>query len=224
MSEARDTEITLGTGKLLVFFFGLVAVCAVFFGLGYKLGRSVDTAPVPDPIAEATHVPVAANATGTKPTAAHVAEQAPAAPCDPKSQNADVTNCKSDSDELAFFGSKDDDKKDTPAAANNAAPAQDTSAKPAPELAKTPPSAAAAPVTGTPAPSGAFVVQVAAVTHREDAEALKAALSKKNYPVFVVTDAPDHLFHVQVGPFGTRTDATATRDRLSGDGYSPIVK
>jgi DedD protein len=36
---SEDTEITLGTGKLLVLFFGLVGVCALFFGLGYSLGR-----------------------------------------------------------------------------------------------------------------------------------------------------------------------------------------
>jgi DedD protein len=39
MSSTPDTEITLGTGKLLMVFFGLVAVCAVFFGMGYSLGR-----------------------------------------------------------------------------------------------------------------------------------------------------------------------------------------
>jgi len=39
MASSEDTEITLGTGKLLVLFFGLVAVCALFFALGYSLGR-----------------------------------------------------------------------------------------------------------------------------------------------------------------------------------------
>src|SRR5215469_15541349 len=39
MASSEDTEITLGTGKLLVLFFGLVGVCALFFGLGYSLGR-----------------------------------------------------------------------------------------------------------------------------------------------------------------------------------------
>src|SRR5689334_3728394 len=39
MASSQDTEITLGTGKLLLLFFGLVAMCAVFFGLGYSLGR-----------------------------------------------------------------------------------------------------------------------------------------------------------------------------------------
>ena len=39
MNPSQDTEITLGTGKLLVMFFGLVGVCALFFALGYSLGR-----------------------------------------------------------------------------------------------------------------------------------------------------------------------------------------
>src|ERR1700689_2677127 len=39
MASSQDTEITLGTGKLLVLFFGLVGVCALFFALGYSLGR-----------------------------------------------------------------------------------------------------------------------------------------------------------------------------------------
>jgi len=36
----QDTEITLGTGKLLIAFFGLAVLCAVFFTLGFMLGRS----------------------------------------------------------------------------------------------------------------------------------------------------------------------------------------
>jgi len=40
MTEPQDTEITLGTGKMLILFFGLVALCSVFFALGYKLGRA----------------------------------------------------------------------------------------------------------------------------------------------------------------------------------------
>ena len=37
---SEDTEITLGTGKLLGIFFGLVFVCSFFFTMGYMLGRS----------------------------------------------------------------------------------------------------------------------------------------------------------------------------------------
>jgi len=40
MAVSEDTEITLGTGKMLILFFGLVALCAVFFGMGYSLGKN----------------------------------------------------------------------------------------------------------------------------------------------------------------------------------------
>ena len=45
-----DTEIALGTRSLLGIFFGLVLVCAVFFGLGYSVGRGSGTrAAAPSP-------------------------------------------------------------------------------------------------------------------------------------------------------------------------------
>jgi DedD protein len=40
MQDSEDTEITLGTGKMLALFFGLVILCATFFGMGYSAGRT----------------------------------------------------------------------------------------------------------------------------------------------------------------------------------------
>src|SRR6185436_829464 len=40
MAASEDTEITLSTGKMLALFFGLVALCAVFFGMGFSLGKN----------------------------------------------------------------------------------------------------------------------------------------------------------------------------------------
>jgi DedD protein len=40
MASSQDTEITLGTGKMLLLFFALVALCGVFFGVGFKMGKS----------------------------------------------------------------------------------------------------------------------------------------------------------------------------------------
>jgi len=40
MQDSEDTEITLGTGKMLALFFALVILCATFFGMGYSMGRS----------------------------------------------------------------------------------------------------------------------------------------------------------------------------------------
>ena len=39
-ATSEETEITLGTGKMLALFFGLVALCAIFFGMGFSLGRT----------------------------------------------------------------------------------------------------------------------------------------------------------------------------------------
>src|ERR1700736_5392560 len=52
MQDSEDTEITLGTGKMLALFFGLVILCATFFGMGYSSGRmsaksSADLLPSP---------------------------------------------------------------------------------------------------------------------------------------------------------------------------------
>jgi DedD protein len=74
------------------------------------------------------------------------------------------------------------------------------------------------------APSLGFVVQIAAVRKKDDAETLVAALRKKSYPVFITGDASDHLFHVQVGSFPDRKDAQIIKDKLAADGYNPIVK
>jgi cell division septation protein DedD len=68
MAASQDTEITLGTGKMLAFFFGLVALCAVFFGMGFSLGKnsvrvSGDLSPAPAPAASAR--PSAVKSTGS---------------------------------------------------------------------------------------------------------------------------------------------------------------
>jgi cell division septation protein DedD len=86
--------------------------------------------------------------------------------------------------------------------------------------------ATAARTASTEVPrSSAYVVQVSAVTKKEDAEALVEVLRKKNYPVFMASNAPsDSLYHVQVGPFSDLKEAEAMKVRLAGDGYSPMVK
>jgi cell division septation protein DedD len=68
------------------------------------------------------------------------------------------------------------------------------------------------------------MVQIAAVTHPEDAEVLVGALRKRGYAVSARRDPADGLLHVQVGPFSSRTDAYAMRQKLLNDGYNAIVQ
>ncbi len=74
-------------------------------------------------------------------------------------------------------------------------------------------------------PGSGYVVQVAAVSKQEDAQALAEALKKKSYAVMISTNPPnDKLYHVQVGPFNDVAEAETTRNRLVTDGYNPILK
>jgi cell division septation protein DedD len=68
------------------------------------------------------------------------------------------------------------------------------------------------------------VVQVAAVSHQEDAGLLVGALQRKGYSVAAHTEPQDKLIHIQVGPFNNHKDAEAMRQRLLADGYNAIVK
>jgi cell division septation protein DedD len=56
---SQDTEITLGTGKMLGLFFALVAVCALFFGLGYSMGHSAAGSETVKPVQTAAATPAA---------------------------------------------------------------------------------------------------------------------------------------------------------------------
>jgi cell division septation protein DedD len=67
---SEDTEITLGTGKMLALFFGLVVLCALFFGMGFSMGKnSVRTAPelLPSPNPSTATRPAAVNHPPTAP-------------------------------------------------------------------------------------------------------------------------------------------------------------
>lgn len=195
MASSEDTEITLGTGKLLVLFFGLVGVCALFFALGYSLGRKSE----PGLVTASAAVPQ------VTPNASKASSGSTAAP--------PMTFYKSvgQKDANAELTPPADSKSEAPAAPANANATQ------------TPAANTADPATTLP--TGGYFVQVAAVSKQEDADALVDALKKKEYPAFVTAQSvTDKFFHVQVGPYADVKDAEAMRTRLIGDGYSPILK
>jgi len=198
---AEDTEITLGTGKLLVLFFGLVGVCALFFALGYSLGRKSE-APVTT--ASAAPAPQVSNST-SKSSGAATANPA---------QPMGFYKAVEQKDPKAELTPAPDTKNDTGAATATNSTATSGTAAAAPSN----------PNESTALPSGGYFVQVAAVSKQEDAEALVDALKKKDYPAFVAPQTTDKLYRVQLGPFAEMKEAEGMRTRLIGDGYSPIVK
>ncbi|MBS1803401.1 MAG: SPOR domain-containing protein [Acidobacteria bacterium] len=69
-----------------------------------------------------------------------------------------------------------------------------------------------------------WMVQIAAVSHTEDADVLVGALRKRGYSVTERRELGDNLIHVQTGPFTSRNDANAMRQKLLSDGYNAIVQ
>lgn len=215
MGETQETEITLGTGKLLGIFFGLVIICAAFFTMGYLLGRG--SAPASASTTVVSTVPTSGGNPANKPSA-NGGKATDAQACPAGSTNCTPTGSGPDA---SFYKSVTSNTPNTSGPTANQTstnpPSDSTNAKPVEG-------------TATPAPemkngAASFTVQVAAVTRQEDADILVNALRKKQYPVFVVANLPgDSLFHIQVGPFSDQKEAEAMRSRLAGDGYNAIVK
>jgi DedD protein len=189
-----DRELTLSTGAILGIFLGLVLLCGLFFGFGYKMG-SRKTAPPADTEAlgiAAVPAEPTANFNTFKPAAGSPA----GSPASNGSAHAP-----------------------SPRSETNSGPALPTVAAPPASTQPAPP----AESNPTSASAGNFVVQVAAVTLQEDANLLVGALRSKGYAATEHAQ-PDKLIHIQVGPFGNRKDADAMRQRLLSDGYNAIVK
>ncbi len=219
MASSQDTEITLGTAKLLGLFFGLVAICAVFFALGYTLGRKSDsglsgtTTLAPLPASNAAKPAGSGAAPSTPMTFYKAVEQPnPNPQLTPAASVAAATDATAASQPPAGQAAASSPDAASPGTASSVTPTQGTQA-------------ANPPDSMTAVPAAAYFVQVAAVSKQDDAEALVDALKKKQYPAFVAGNgAADKLFRVQVGPFGNVKEAEAMRSRLIGDGYNPILK
>jgi len=197
----QDTEITLGTGRMLALFFTLVLVCAFFFAMGFSLGRKTAMAGAGTVLNSSTVAP----ATVVRPSTAKAEAAQPAA------QTTDFGFYKAVGEKSANAGLTPQDSK--------AQAPQPTDASASTGIAPSNADQPAAPLTN------GYYVQVAAVSRQEDADALVEALKKKQYPAFTVNNtAADKFFHVQVGPYAELKDAEGMRARLIGDGYTPIVK
>jgi DedD protein len=210
MAGIEDTEITLGVGKLLGLFFGLVILCGLSLGTGYRLGRnSAKQAAAATAVTAANPAPYSSGKPGASQVAPQVAQ--PKAPdcasgdnCPPQAASPNATT--PNPTDLTFYQAvqqKDSHPQLTPpeAAASAAPPAAD-----------------ARSTLGT-----GYLVQIAAVRYQDDAKLLSDALQKQQYPV-LITQPGDKLFHVQVGPYADIKEAEAIRSRLVGAGYNAFLK
>ncbi len=195
----QDTEITLGTGRMLALFFALVVICAGFFAIGFSLGRKTTAVGSGNILAAQAGTP----AVVVRPPAGK------SNPPPPTPSSGDFTFYKA-------VEQKNADTKLTPA---------DSQTQPTATASPGPPKTDENSAAATSPPTNSYYVQVAAVTRQEDADALVEALKKKQYPAFSANNpSVDKFFRVQVGPYADIKDAELTRGRLVADGYNPILK
>jgi DedD protein len=208
LHEPADREISLGTSTILAIFFALALLLAIFFAFGYSLGRrSVPSAPAAPEAASSL------TSNGSKPS--------PGSPSAASKPETDATASDEPDTEPAPSSRTAKTVALTPVASTT-----EPSAKPTAQAAAltTRPSPAPAIAPPAPATAGSALVQVAAVSHPEDADVLLSALKKRGYSVSIRHEPQDKLLHVQIGPFASKKDAEAMRQKLLADGYNAIVK
>ncbi|MBI2819488.1 MAG: SPOR domain-containing protein [Acidobacteria bacterium] len=197
--DEQQTELVLENRQVVAIFLGLALLCGVFFSLGYVVGRS--TASPPTALAQTDdNLPQASEKPSAMPAPTYIPRN-PAASSQPVDGTPDDT-------ELNFYSSVQENQPqgmvppEGPSAATVGAPAA---------------------IAVVPPPPG-IMVQVSALTRREDAESLVSLLEEKNLPVLVTTGENDALFHVVVGPYTNEAAAQKTKQLLEQDGFRPFLR
>ncbi len=210
----------LSMRHLILVFLAGVAVCGVFFSLGFLVGyneRAARMAPVTERVATPATIPPTVNtplettpvgSSGAAPSTTSVppplAPIQASAPASPPGEQKPATAPGTAS----------------PVTAPHPSPAE-AEGEPEPGAAATPPAAVGEVGVG-------FTVQVVASRTKQDAEALVKILEDRGYPVFLVTpeyaQANDNLYRVQVGPFTSKDDAEKVRTKLTQEGFKPFIK
>jgi DedD protein len=220
--DEQDREISLGTTTILGIFFALALLCAVFFGFGYSMGRKSA-----QPVAGSAEGTIGSESNISKPssgslaaTASSAAKEAAGTP--PSESQSESMTVPIDSPDATV---QDNQQKPslTPVKAVTASPRSDAVAEPAPNPPASKPVVVVPVAAAVPASPGSSVVQVAAMSHQEDADVVAVDLKHRGYTVAVRREPQDKLFHVQIGPFTNKKEADAMRQHLQSDGYNNAI-
>ena len=220
VKNADPGDKGLSTRHLILVFLAGVAVCAVFFSLGFLVGyneKSTRMAPVTERLAAPATIPATVNIPP---------ETVPVGSGSAASSTTSVPPPLAPFQTSASASPPSEQKPGT--TSGTASPM--TSPPPPPAEAEKqlePGATATLPAAGGEVGAG-FTVQVAASRTKQDAEALVKILGGRGYPVFLVTPeyahANDNLYRVQVGPFTSKDDAEKVRTKLTQEGFKPFIK
>lgn len=224
MSETHETKsLRIDYRHLAFFFLGAVCVCAVFFALGFVVGRAQAFETGPKDQEEARNT-----ATGA------IGEPASALSVAGKEAEASLTSGPAGKTQEARPGAPGVDyRKDLDFYSAVREPNVDQNFHPEPPHPSKSTAAAKKSkeepekrTSATSARSG-LSLQVAALKSAAEADRLAKTLKSKGYPVFIVNpgkEDPARLIRVQIGPYTTEADAAKVKTRLGKEGYTAISK
>lgn len=219
----RQEEKGSSAWHLVLIFLVAVAVCGVFFSLGYVVGynhRPARASTETETVAPGGNIPPTVNApqsaSGQSSASSMTTESLPATPSMAPPAVRPKPQPQAETQEKAHPASK---------------PVVTVRARKKPEREK------AAPAKRQPehhvvhhateVRRGRYAVQVIASRTKADAVTLLRLLEDRHYPVFLAPPARGQagrkLYRVQVGPFTTRTQARRALHELENDGFKPFV-
>jgi len=202
---------------ILVFLVG-VAVCGVFFSLGFLVGyneRSTRMSPATERVTESGAIPPAVNAPlETVPIGTNEgARSASSVPPSLTNPGAGSQASSSSQPKLATTARVEPPSTSHPALSSKAG------TEPAPGATSSAESRAA---------GGDFIVQVTAMRAKRDAESVVRVLRGRGYHALLVppqhAHAKDSLYRVQLGPFASRENAEKMLAKLKHEGFKPFIR
>jgi len=206
-------ERVLESRHVIGLFLLMLVFSAVFFTLGYVMGRNqydgqvraaTTLHDVPDAVVKKPDG-------GLKHSAGAPATNAP---------GPEESNPNSD---WEFYSA--DKQKDTSDHLKPIAPATiSPSAKTAPQNNGNTKTVATVFEAPKPPQPGGYTLQVMAVRRESDALDLAKRLQKNKFPAFVLTPQGSKYYRVQVGPYSDKKSAEAAKKGLEGAGFRAIVK
>ena len=191
-----EKELVLGNKQLISLFFVIVALCGVFFALGYMMGRpsGKQVAAIPD------------GSAGTTPTSGGTVSPVPSTSQDSAQPEPPRETASADVQAVPA-----DPQPQSPSTRTQVA--RDV---PAPSPTATTPAPAATPAVRE---EGATYLQVTALG-RTDAANLVKTLKEQNFPALLAESSKPDLFRVLVGPFHQTADVADAKARLKALGFA----
>jgi cell division protein FtsN len=193
--HSEERELVLGNRQLLSFFFVVVALCGVFFAIGYIIGRNTSRAAV---VPEASAAAPAASEGQPSPLPSPAAQARDQDTTPPLPSPEPSVQTKPAQEPLPIAPALERKPPEQTISANSRL------------------------VPVSVAEKGASYLQVTAVP-RSDAEAVVRTLKEQSFPAIMTESSREGFYRVLVGPYREAAQLSTARDSLRALGFANTI-